>query len=128
MAIPIQPIPETYDEAVERIVTNLSHEDKLLFLDDLSFAMMHHGLGQSLRNEWGLWNGSKLKTYFMENFGLGHADDMSGLILDRVRAEVGGKSFDVVAKVNYYQNYWRNNYGIDPLTQEPIRGHPKAGQ
>ena len=44
----------------------------------------HFGLGMWMRNEWGLWGGSRLAKYFRKNSertGVRHPDDISGLIL-----------------------------------------------
>lgn len=41
----------------------------------------HFGLGKYLRNNWGLWSGSRLKCYF-ECQGIGHPDHMSGMIIE----------------------------------------------
>jgi hypothetical protein len=119
--IPIEPIPETLEEAVDRIYSHLSDEDRPYFKDESSFGWMHHGLGQHLRNEWGLWRGSPLKDYFMTTYGLGHADDMSGIILDSVRSKVLNKSFDIEKEVRRYKEYW-GRQGVDPLTQKQIPG------
>ena len=40
----------------------------------------HHGLGMWLRNNWGLWGGSRLQKYLLEK-GINHPDEMSSLIL-----------------------------------------------
>ncbi|NOR86056.1 MAG: hypothetical protein GQ527_00460 [Bacteroidales bacterium] len=41
----------------------------------------HFGLGTWLRNNWGLWKGSRLHLYF-EKKGVTHPDNMSGIILN----------------------------------------------
>jgi len=41
----------------------------------------HHGLGTWLRNNWGLWAGSRLQQYLIGK-GIYHPDDMSGTILE----------------------------------------------
>lgn len=41
----------------------------------------HHGLGTWLRNNWGLWVGSRLQQYLIGK-GIYHPDDMSGTILE----------------------------------------------
>ena len=41
----------------------------------------HFGLGLWIRNNWGLWGGSRLQAY-LTNKGLNHPDDMSGHILE----------------------------------------------
>jgi hypothetical protein len=40
----------------------------------------HMGLGRWMRNNWGLWGGSRLQQYFITK-GINHPDDMSGTIL-----------------------------------------------
>jgi len=40
----------------------------------------HHGLGMGLRNQWGLWGGSRLQQYFLGR-GVGHPDEMSHTVL-----------------------------------------------
>jgi hypothetical protein len=40
----------------------------------------HHGFGTWIRNNWGLWGGSRLQKYFLDR-GFKHPDNMSGLIL-----------------------------------------------
>lgn len=49
----------------------------------------HHGLGTWLRNNWGLWKGSRLSTWFNEK-GIRHPDDMSGIILDSFWRHLNG--------------------------------------
>jgi len=41
----------------------------------------HHGFGRWLRNNWGLWGGSRIQKYLIEK-GLKHPDDMSHTILE----------------------------------------------
>jgi len=65
--------------------------DKLLSEDDKDFIknlenrnetiILHHGLGMALRNNWGLWGGSRLQTY-LKNKKLKHPDNMSAIILE----------------------------------------------
>lgn len=42
--------------------------------------LYHHGFGTWLRNNWGLWNGSRLQIYFIKK-GITHPDGMSVTIL-----------------------------------------------
>ena len=41
---------------------------------------LHFGLGMWLRNNWGLWGGSRLQVYLLDH-GIKHPDDMSCVIL-----------------------------------------------
>lgn len=43
--------------------------------------LYHHGFGTWLRNNWGLWGGSRLQQYLIAK-GLRHPDDMSATILE----------------------------------------------
>ena len=77
-------IPKDIDEAVDSLDTMISPEDKRYIADSLSLgafcARCHHGLGMWLRNNWGLWGGSRLQRYFLDR-NIIHPDDMSGVIL-----------------------------------------------
>ena len=46
-----------------------------------SMSKYHFGLGMWLRNNWGLWSGSRLERYFYAR-GVYHPDNMSGVILE----------------------------------------------
>ncbi len=81
-----------------------------------SIAGYHHGLGQNIRNEWGLWwapdwpekynkEETPLHKYFVE-MGLHHADDMSGVILKSFQRHLKGEALDVEEQVAYYKEYW----------------------
>jgi hypothetical protein len=41
----------------------------------------HHELGMWLRNNWGLWGGSRLQIYFLDK-KVSHPDNMSALVLE----------------------------------------------
>jgi hypothetical protein len=67
----------------------------------------HHGLGMWLRNNWGLWSGSRLKKYFNE-IGIYHPDDMSGIILASFWRHLNNKPIQLQEQIKYYQEYWKN--------------------
>ena len=56
-----------------------------------SMVDYHMTLGMRLRNTWGLWANSRLAV-FLSARGLQHPDDMSGLILDRYRGWLQGRT------------------------------------
>jgi hypothetical protein len=77
----------------------LTSENKELIrsLEEKDFlSRTHFALGMWIRNNWGLWAGSRLATYFDEQ-GIHHPDDMSGVILRCYYHYVRGE------KVNYQQ-------------------------
>lgn len=114
----IDNIPETLEEAVDFVLTAISNSPEEL-PEKLKVGMFHHGYGTALRNDWGLWHDSVLARHFKERFGLGHADDMSGLILGLAFARYNGEEFDIDADVQRYKRHWKK-YNIDPLTQKEL--------
>ena len=77
-------IPKDIDEAVDSLDVIISSEDKRHITDSLSLddfrARCHFGLGMWMRNNWGLWGGSRLQRYFLDR-KVTHPDDMSDQIL-----------------------------------------------
>ena len=78
-------IPKDIDEAIDSLDAIISPEDKRYITDSLSLedfgARCHFSLGMWIRNNWGLWGGSRLQRYFVEK-NVYHPDDMSGEILN----------------------------------------------
>lgn len=74
------PIPETPEEACKHLDIILSDSSKANIRKS-GVGGSHFGMGMWLRNNWGLWGGSKLKDYFLEK-GIEHADNMSSSILN----------------------------------------------
>ncbi len=74
--------------------------------EDQFSSRMHMGLGMWMRNNWGLWKGSRLSKYFNER-GINHPDDMSGIILDSYYRKNSGKEIKLEEQIIYYQSYWK---------------------
>ena len=77
-------IPKDIDEAIDSLDTILSEKDKRFIADSLSMeefcADAHFGVGMWMRNEWGLWSGSRLQKFFTDK-KVYHPDEMSHEIL-----------------------------------------------
>lgn len=75
--------PTTLDEAVERLVRELSDEDMVRVRDTPQddLILFHHGWGTEIRNSFGLWVGNKA---LLESCGSGHPDDVSMVIIEAV--------------------------------------------
>ncbi len=106
-------IPTNLHEAFDQLdkILNEEPEYKETFkLDDEEKAIinLHHGIGRWIRNEWGLWSGSELKTYF-EELGLHHADDMSSVILTSFHRYLNGRELHIDQQVEHYKEFWKNN-------------------
>lgn len=113
-------IPKTLEEAVDTLFNSIDEVDiKAIEKEKLTFSSLHHSLGTKIRNTWGLWGNSRLTKHFKNRFGLGHADDMSGIILEMLDSKYFNKEFDLARKVEFYHSYWIKQR-TDPLTQKPI--------
>ena len=72
--------PKTKEECFALLDAMLSEEDKNELKNCEDTIGYHFTLGMWIRNNWGLWGGSRLQKYFLER-GLKHPDDMSAAIL-----------------------------------------------
>ena len=119
-------IPSTLEAAIEVSVSGMDAESvAFIKKPDSSPASQHFFAGMAMRNQWELWGDSVLAQHFKERFGLGHADDMSGIILAGIWAAVRGEPFDPEVKAEHYRQFWVRQ-GIDPLTQEKTGSIPGA--
>lgn len=103
-------IPNTLEECYIEL-DNMMPIDASEWLGDTeknALAKAHHGLGQWLRNNWGLWSESELKTHF-EGLGLYHADDMSGVILTSYHRHKNNKEICLEEQVQHYKDFWAKN-------------------
>jgi hypothetical protein len=74
------PTPKTVDESVKTLAKIVSKEDRDYILENGAISV-HDSLGRWIRNEWGLWTGSKLKNELKKK-GFEHPDDMSNYIIE----------------------------------------------
>lgn len=114
--------PTTLEEAVNEILESLTEKDKQEILK-ISPNHIHLTLGMYLRNHWNLWKrDSEINKFFVETYGLCHADDISAIILENVWARVSGQPDKTLDLVKEFKEHWLN-YGLDAATMEPILGH-----
>lgn len=107
--------PKTLEQAVEFIIYNMD-SDEHEYIKKNGTVGLHHGFGMAIRNNWNLWKAnSVLAKHFQSLYGLGHADDMSGMILKAVEANVTGKTYDPRTHAKSFRDYWEDQ-GIDALT------------
>ncbi|MBA2435525.1 MAG: hypothetical protein H0W34_15045 [Pyrinomonadaceae bacterium] len=103
-------IPRDLDDAHQQLMKIFSPKDiahiKAMKSED-DMIEYHMGLGTGLRNDWGLWRGSRLSRWFNQR-GIFHPDDMSGIIFDTFWDKLHGKPFRLQKKIAVYQKYWRD--------------------
>lgn len=81
-------VPVNLNEAVDIIKNGLSPE-AIKWMESSSPHETHFGLGMYIRNAWSLWNPDTLIVKWFEGkYGLTHADDISGIILDCVWQDI----------------------------------------
>lgn len=77
-------IPKNIEECFLELNKILKPKDieAIKNLKDRSETILyHHGFGTWLRNNWGLWGGSRLQQYLIKK-GIDHPDSMSSIILE----------------------------------------------
>jgi hypothetical protein len=122
-------IPRDLDDAlteVDRIMGVKGRAD-VMKASESDMIQYHFGLGQWMRNYWGLWKGLRLAQYF-EQLGIHHPDDMSGIILDSYWRKIHGKPIDLEGQVRYYQDYWKKMKTDEKGEQDGAGNSHRAGQ
>lgn len=86
-------IPKNLGESfpeLNRLLSEIDQSEFKGFTKDEVLGKYHMGLGMWIRNNWGLWGGSRLQTYFLRR-GITHPDEMSSIILDYYHDCLNGK-------------------------------------
>ena len=73
-------IPKDIDNCLTELDKLLKKKERQKFMTSLPVDY-HFSQGLYVRNNWGLWQGSRLQQYFY-NLGIKHPDDMSSIILN----------------------------------------------
>lgn len=114
-------LPFTHDQAVALLAEAKWTPQERKYIVDGGLAALHHNFGRELRENWHLWEPtSPLARHYQQKYGLGHADDMSSLIIEDLVARFRGEKFDLPARVKRLRNFWLNQK-VDPLTQKEIQ-------
>lgn len=104
-------IPKDIDDCFKELNLMLSDSTRLMIMgwsEDEASSNLHFGLGMWLRNNWGLWRGSRLSKYF-NDMGIYHGDDMSGIILDSYHRYLYNNDIKLEDQVKDYQDYWKKD-------------------
>lgn len=84
-------VPTTLEEALTLLKEALSDDEKAEMKKMLS-SQLHFSLGMYLRNMWSLWDkNSILGIWFLKTYGVNHADDISGIILECLINDLNGE-------------------------------------
>lgn len=84
-------VPINLEEALTLLKEALSDAEKAETKKMLA-TQLHFSLGMYLRNEWSLWDkDSILCMWFLKTYGVNHADDVSGIILECLINDLNGE-------------------------------------
>lgn len=136
MPMAYKPVPETYEQALSQIVEGLTQEERewMRAHDQVHLFLMPGQKappktfnigGMAIRNAWNLWgaeprHSTALRDDFKARFRLGHADDMTGMLLGEAWAIVRGEAFDREAEIARFHRHWAE-YKTDPITLEDLK-------
>jgi hypothetical protein len=101
-------VPKDLDDCFAQLKKMLPAEEIAKIRDGGEKDMIdyHFGLGMWMRNNWGLWKGSRLAKWF-NSHGIYHADDMSSIILDSFWRHLNGKQIRLEDQIKRYQEFWK---------------------
>lgn len=112
--------PTTLDEAINRLYDGLEKKEIEFIQSETNSVVVHHGFGTWLRNNLHLWvKTTPIVIWFNQNFGLGHADDISGIILEGLWCKVNNIMFEPYKTVERYKKHWIG-LRVSPLDQSPL--------
>lgn len=103
-------VPVNLEDALTILKEGLSPEDiSELKEPHFSPAQLHHSVGMMLRNEWSLWESDTiLVKWFKEKYGIEHADDISGIILDCLWKDTNESPRRDEELAKKYIQHWKN--------------------
>lgn len=100
-------IPTKFSECNEALNQKLSPANQVEFMNmsRQDLIMTHHGLGQWIRNNWGLWAQGPLYED-MKSLGFKHPDDMSGTIIKEYWLYLHQLPSEIEEDLKRYNKHW----------------------
>lgn len=108
MKIPSDIVPINLDESVMILKDHLTEEDiKEIQRPTSVSTQCHFSMGMMIRNEWSLWEqDTVLVRWFQGKYGLTHADDISGIILECLWNDVRGEPRRDKILAEQFKKHW----------------------
>ncbi len=98
--------PNNIEECIAEMLTwDKSIDEFKNMSENAAIASSHHSVGQWIRNNWGLWSGSQLKTYFID-LGVKHPDDMSGIIILCFHRHLNNKPMNLGKQIDKIKKFY----------------------
>jgi len=103
--------PTTVEECMKAFNEMLTPEEQVqitkMSKDEL--GMMHHGLGQYIRNNWELWQEDKPLCMHLKALGFQHADDMSMSLIHEWWARMNNLPSTMEEELKEYAAFWERS-------------------
>lgn len=118
-------VPSNLDEAVSLLKEALTPVDiDVIKAPKFDAVMLHSNVGMSIRNAWSLWDKNTiLPQWFKKTYGVDHADDISGIILDCLCKDIRGEPRRDKELAQEFIQYWEaTRNGNGPWTFEKQNG------
>lgn len=93
--------------------------------EDEMNSSYHFGLGMWIRNNWGLWAGTRLSVYFNE-LGIFHPDDMSAIILTSYHRFLNEIDINLNSQIQYYKDFWEESRRLEEEKELDIEKKKKS--
>src|SRR4051812_43959254 len=109
MKINLDQVPRNLSQCLSILKAGIEDGDRVYL--KANAGGLHFSLGMYLRNNWSLWDkDTVLVKWFQDNFGIVHADDISGVILEALSHELthDNSCFDAAEYVKKYHKHWIN--------------------
>lgn len=119
-----QSIAEAVAQFIHMVQNSLDGDSWLKMNEPTALGQAHHGTGTSIRNQWGLWSGSRLRDEFFE-IGIQHADDMSSIIMKSAHRKMNRRSIDLQRQVMEFREYWKDMIEQPPMSINKIHAIEK---
>jgi hypothetical protein len=91
---------------IKGVLDKLTDEDKKWLASTESGGQAHFSLGMWIRNNWRLWEKTSPLVDFFKQYGIWHADDMSGIILCSYVRMLRNEEVKFEEQVQKYKDYW----------------------
>lgn len=116
----LETLPFSHEQAVTLLMKAPWDDSERRAMLQGGLVGLHHNFGEHLRNTWHLWEPtSPLARHYQKVHGIGHADDMSSLIILDLLARMRGEPFNLRYHVDRYRKFWLDQR-IDPASQREM--------
>ena len=111
-------IPKDMDECFVQLKILLEPDDIEDIRSGAEEDMIHYhlGLGMWIRNNWGLWGGSRLADWFNAK-GVTHPDEMSGIILDSFWRHLNQKPIELDEQIKRNRDMLKEQEAIQQSSE-----------